>query len=110
MSKKKQPKIKPPKTCGQIHKTKCTKHKEPCNIPIEFDPKDSRTQWVEALHALGATSHTKDDKHRCIKCEHEQVNTSAWRFLKVPGSTMNLPTSIDGDEIRQHLEEMGWFD
>jgi len=105
--KKKSPKIKPPKTCGQVHKTKCTKHNDPCNIPVEFDPKDSRTKWVAALHALGAQSHTKDDKHRCAKCENEQINHSPWRFLRVPG-TQNLPSAQDGEDIRRHLEEMGW--
>lgn len=112
MSKKKnkKPKIKPPTLCGHEHKTKCKKHNKPCNIPIAFDPKDSRAAWVEALHQLGAKSHTKDDKHRCKQCEDEQVNNSPWRFLKVPGSAQNLPTSQDGSDIADHLEEMGWKD
>lgn len=114
MSKKKKPKrqkIKPPKTCGEVHGTLCERHKEPCNIPVEFDPKDTRAGWVEALHALGAESHTKDSpKHRCIKCEHEQVNHSPWRFVKVPGSTQNSPTSVEAEAIREHLESLGWDD
>lgn len=106
--KSKTPTVPPPKTCGEVHGTCCPKHpEEPCNIPIEFDPSDSRNEWVAALHALGAKSHTKDDKHRCAICEEAQVANSPWRFLKVPGAK-NLPTAQDAEDIRAHLDEMGW--
>lgn len=107
--KAKTPDVPPAKTCGEIHGTCCPKHpNEPCNIPIEFHPDDSRNQWVAALHALGAKSHTKDDKHRCKICEEAQVESSPWRFLKVPGSENNPPSAIDAADIAAHLEEMGW--
>lgn len=108
--KEKEPKIQAPTLCGDAHGTVCEKHGKPCNIPIAFDPNDSRTAWVEALHALGAKSHGKDDKHRCEECEKEQIRDSPWRFLKVPGSAQNLPTSQDGEDIAAHLKEMGWDD
>lgn len=100
--------VPPPKTCGEIHGTVCEKHGLPCSIPIEFHEGDDRAQWVAALHALGAKSHTKDDKHRCLECEKEQQEHSLWRFLKVEGSENNLPSSMDGADIRKHLDEMGW--
>ena len=108
--KEKEPKIQAPTLCGDAHGTVCEKHGLPCNIPVAFDPNDTRSEWVEALRALGAPSHGPDDKHRCIKCEQEQIKDSPWRFLRVPGSAQNLPTSQDGEDIAAHLKEMGWKD